>query len=51
MKIAKNLEEACELAKAGLEYFTTIDSIQVFKKRKGDSFIGKANIFLEQGLL
>jgi hypothetical protein len=30
----KNLEEACELAKNGFEHFTTIDDVQVFRKRK-----------------
>jgi hypothetical protein len=33
-KTAKTLEEACELAKTGFDYFTTIDGIQVFRKRK-----------------
>jgi len=32
-KTAKTLEEACELAKTGFDY-TTIDGIQVFRKRK-----------------
>jgi hypothetical protein len=34
VKTAKTLEEACELAEAGFEYFTTIDDVQVFRKRK-----------------
>ena len=34
VKIAKTLEEACELAKAGFEYFTEIEDVQVFRKRK-----------------
>jgi len=34
VKTAKTLEEACELAKVGFDYFTTIDSVQVFRKRK-----------------
>ncbi len=34
VKTAKTLEEACELAKAGFEYFTEIKDVQVFRKRK-----------------
>jgi hypothetical protein len=34
VKTAKNLEEACDLAKNGFEHFTTIDDVQVFRKRK-----------------
>ena len=33
-KTAKTLDEACELAEAGFEFFTTIESAQVFRKRK-----------------
>ena len=33
-RTAKTLEEACELAKAGFEYFTEIEGVQVFRKRK-----------------
>jgi integrase len=34
VKTAKTLKEACELAEAGFEYFTTIEDAQVFRKRK-----------------
>jgi len=34
VKTAKTLEEACELAETGFEYFTTIENAQVFRKRK-----------------
>lgn len=34
VKTAKNLEEACELAKSGFELFTKFDDVQVFRKRK-----------------
>jgi len=34
VKVAKTLEEACELAKAGFDYFTTIEDAQIFRKRK-----------------
>ena len=34
VKTAKTLQEACELAEVGFEYFTTIDGVQVFRKRK-----------------
>lgn len=34
VKVAKTLDEACELAEAGFEYFTEIDGAQVFRKRK-----------------
>lgn len=34
VKAAKTLEEACELAKAGFDYFTEIEGTQVFRKRK-----------------
>ncbi|MDH5375505.1 MAG: hypothetical protein OEZ21_08340 [Candidatus Bathyarchaeota archaeon] len=34
LKTAKNLEEARELVKAGFEFFTKIDGVQVFRKRK-----------------
>lgn len=34
VKTAKTLKEACELAEAGFAYFTTIDEVQVFRKRK-----------------
>jgi len=30
----EELEETCELAKAGFEYFTEIDGAQVFRKRR-----------------
>jgi len=34
VKVAKTVEEACKLAEVGFEYFTTIDRIQIFRKRK-----------------
>ena len=34
VKTAKTLKEACELAEAGFEYFTTMQGVQVFRKRK-----------------
>jgi integrase len=34
VKVAKNLDEVCELGKQGFEYFTIVDSCQVFRKRK-----------------
>ena len=34
VRTAKTLKEACELAEAGFEYFTTINYVQVFRKRK-----------------
>ncbi len=34
VKVAKTVEEACELAKAGFDYFTTMDGVQIFRKRK-----------------
>ena len=34
VRTAKTLKEACELAEAGFEYFTKIDGVQVFRKRK-----------------
>jgi integrase/DNA-directed RNA polymerase subunit RPC12/RpoP len=34
VRVAKTLKEACELAEAGFEYFTTIEGVQVFRKRK-----------------
>ncbi len=34
VKVAKTVEEACELAKVGYDYFTTIDDVQIFKKKK-----------------
>jgi len=34
VKTAETLKEACELAEAGFEYFTTIDNVQVYRKRK-----------------
>jgi len=32
--VAKTVDEACELAKAGFDYFTEIDGIQIFRKGK-----------------
>ena len=34
VKVARTLDEACELAKAGFDYFTTMDGVQIFRKRK-----------------
>jgi hypothetical protein len=34
VKTAKTVDDACELAKCGFEHFTTIDGIQIFRKRK-----------------
>jgi len=34
VKVAKTIEEACELAEAGFDYFTAMDSAQIFRKRK-----------------
>lgn len=34
VKTAKTVDDACELAKCGFEYFTAIDGIQIFRKRK-----------------
>ena len=34
VKTASTLKEACELAEAGFDYFTTIDDVQIFRKRK-----------------
>jgi integrase len=31
---AKTVEEACKLAQVGFEYFTTIEGVQIFRKRK-----------------
>jgi hypothetical protein len=34
VKTAKTLQEACDLAEVGFEYFTSIEGFQVFRKRK-----------------
>lgn len=34
VKVAKTVNEACELAKTGFDYFTTMDNAQIFRKRK-----------------
>jgi len=34
VKTAKTLKEACELAKVGFSYFTTMEGIQIFRKPK-----------------
>ncbi|MFC1488083.1 hypothetical protein ACFLRN_10415 [Thermoproteota archaeon] len=34
LKTAKTLKEACELAKVGFGYFTTMEAIQIFRKPK-----------------
>jgi len=34
VKVAKTVEEACKLAEVGFEYFTAIDDVQIFRKRK-----------------
>jgi len=33
-RLAKNLEQACELVEAGFEYVTDMDSFKIFRKRK-----------------
>ncbi len=34
VKTAKTVKEACELAKVGFDYFTTMNDVQIFRKRK-----------------
>lgn len=34
VKVAKTVEDACELAESGFDYFTTIGGVQIFRKRK-----------------
>ncbi len=34
VKVAKNLDEVCELGKHGFEYFTSVEGCQVFRKPK-----------------
>jgi integrase len=34
VKVAKNLQEACELLKVGFEYVTEMEGVKVFRKRK-----------------
>lgn len=34
VKVAKTLKEACELAKAGFQFFTEIEGTQIFRKPK-----------------
>jgi len=34
VKTAKTVEEACKLAETGFEYFDTIESIHIYRKRK-----------------
>jgi integrase len=34
VKTAETIEEACKLAEVGFDYFTTIDTVQIFRKRK-----------------
>lgn len=34
VKIAKTVGEACKLAEVGFDYFTTINGIQIFHKRR-----------------
>jgi hypothetical protein len=34
VKVASNVEEACELVKAGFEYVCGLDGKQVFRKRE-----------------
>jgi hypothetical protein len=34
VRTAETRKEACELAEAGFEYFTTIEQAQIFRKRK-----------------
>jgi len=30
----EKVEEACKLAEAGFDHFTTMDGVQIFRKRK-----------------
>jgi hypothetical protein len=34
VKTAETVKEACELAKVGFDYFTTMNDVQIFRKRK-----------------
>lgn len=34
VRVARTLKEACELAKAGFEYFTEIEGAHIFRKRR-----------------
>ena len=34
VRTAKTVKEACELAKACFEFFSEIDDVQIFRKRK-----------------
>ncbi|NIO37133.1 tyrosine-type recombinase/integrase, partial [Candidatus Bathyarchaeota archaeon] len=34
VRVAKTLEEACKLAEVGFDFFTKMDGVQVFRKRK-----------------
>lgn len=33
-KVAKNVDEACKLVETGFEYVTTIENVQIYRKRK-----------------
>jgi len=33
-KVAKTLDEACQLVEAGFEYVTEMDGAKIFRKRK-----------------
>jgi len=34
VRVAKTVKEATELGEAGFDYFTTIEGVQLFRKRK-----------------
>lgn len=34
VKVAKTLDEACELLKVGFEYVTDMEAVKIFRKRK-----------------
>jgi hypothetical protein len=34
VKVAKTLDEACELLKIGFEYVTDMENVKIFRKRK-----------------
>ncbi|UCD97236.1 MAG: hypothetical protein JSV35_04120 [Candidatus Bathyarchaeota archaeon] len=33
-KVAKTVDEACELEEAGFDYVTDVDDVKIFRKRK-----------------
>jgi len=34
VRVAENLQEACQLVEAGFEYVTEMDGVKIFRKRK-----------------